>query len=100
MRPEPEAIGAGPTAVHWSRDRGSVGFIWKMRKLELDWSATGSPRPEVGSGFSKLSDQLLRVAVVPPALVMTSCHVPPESNPRNPLKLGACGSVRNGFLGE
>ncbi len=49
-----------------------------MRKLVLMLSAPGSPRPEVGTGFWKLSDQLLKVPV--PLVVelfwMTSIQVP------------------------
>jgi len=33
-----------------------------MRKLALILSAPGSPRPVVGNGFWKLSDQLVRAA--------------------------------------
>ena len=59
-------IDAGPTGVQavaatarWS------GPSVKMRKLALTLSVPGSPRPVVGSGFWKLSDQLLSVPVPP-----------------------------------
>src|SRR5271157_1350977 len=86
-RPEEPPIGAGPTAVQVSRDSALVGSIVKMRKLALAWSAMGSPSPEVGKGFSKIKDQLLRTLVwaVVPVFWITSCQVPPEVSPRKPL---------------
>src|SRR5271166_3446516 len=49
-----------------------------MRKLPLALSLPGSPRPEVGSSFWKLSDQLLNVPVplVVEAFLITSVQIP------------------------
>src|SRR6185312_8009608 len=77
---------AGPTAVHVSVDSGLVGSIVKIRKLVLAWSATGSPRPLLGRGFWKVSDQLLRWPAVPSVLTFEtdSVHAPPTFSPLNP----------------
>ena len=49
----------GPTAVQVVLDSGLVGSVVKIRKLTVAWSATGSPRPVIGTPFWKVSDQLL-----------------------------------------
>ena len=88
IRPElPLApIAAGPTAVHVELDCGLVGSIVKIRKLVLAWSATGSPRPVLGSGFWKVIDQLLGWPTDPVVLVFdtASVHAPPTFSPLNP----------------
>ena len=61
----PRPIDAGPTAVHAWLDRASAWPSVKMRKLAVTLSLPGSPRPVVGTGFWKLSDQLLNVPVPP-----------------------------------
>ena len=58
-------IAAGPTAVHCSLDKPSVWPSVKMRKLSLVLSLPCSPKPVVGSGFWKLSDQPLNVPTFP-----------------------------------
>src|SRR5438874_1950445 len=70
-------IPAGPTAVQVSLESGLVGSIVKMRKLALTASVFGSPRPLTGSGFWKVSDQLLSVGGGPPpnGLVLRSTSV-------------------------
>ena len=49
-----------------------------MRKLAVKMSLPGSPRPEVGSGFWKVSDQPVSVPVPPVVelFVMASIQVP------------------------
>ena len=61
----PPPIDAGPTAVHCWLDRASAWLSVKMRKLAVTLSLPGSPRPEVGSGFWKVSDQPVNVPVPP-----------------------------------
>ena len=80
-----EPIDAGPTAVQAWLDSGLVGPSVKMRKLALMLSLPGSPRPVVGSGFWKVSDQLLNVPVpsVVEAFWMTSVQVPLAFRPAN-----------------
>src|SRR5271157_371129 len=56
-------IDAGPTAVQAWLDRASTWLSVKMRKLAVTSSLPGSPRPDVGSGFWKVSDQLVIVPV-------------------------------------
>ena len=71
-------IDAGPTAVHAWLDRASAWLSVKMRKLAVTSSLPGSPRPEVGSGFWKVSDQLVSVPVPPVVelFVMVNTQVP------------------------
>ena len=72
-----------------------------MRKLVLILSLPGSPRPEVGTGFWKLSDQLLKVPVPPVVELfwMTSVQVPWAFRPAN-ADSGICGLnvAKNGAL--
>ena len=57
-------IAAGPTAVH-SWLESAVGLAQREdAEAELASSLPGSPRPEVGNGFWKVSDQLLNVPVL------------------------------------
>src|SRR4051812_22425674 len=76
--PEPEPIAPGPTAVQDWLARGSFWASLKMRKLALASSLPASPRPVVGTGFWKVSDQPLNVPVPLVVVVfwMTSVHVP------------------------
>ena len=64
-RTVPPPIDAGPTAVHCLLERASTWLSVKMRKLAVTLSLPGSPRPEVGSGFWKVSDQPVNVPVPP-----------------------------------
>src|SRR4051794_17280828 len=93
IRPVCPVMGAGPTAVQVSWDSALVGSIVKIRKLAWVWSAVGSPRPEVGWGFSKESDQLFSVPVRLLALLSwsRSVHVPPEGKPANAFRRDCCG---------
>ena len=72
-----------PSRCRWTA--ALVGSSVKMRKLALTWSATGSPRPVLGTGFWNVSDQALRVpAVVAPVALMTvSVQVPWAFEPAN-----------------
>src|SRR5262245_7445386 len=101
MRPVRPLIGAGPTAVQVVCDSGLDGSIGKMRKLPLTRSATGSPRPEVGSGFWKLSDQLLSVPVSAVLeLETTRVQAPPDVSPLNAVSSDCWGLnvPKNGAL--
>src|SRR5207245_3774777 len=66
MRPPPVATAAGPTDVQSLCDSGLIGSVVKMRNVVIAWSAAGSPRPLVDTGFNKVIDQLLSVPEVPP----------------------------------
>ena len=55
-----------------------------MRKLALILSAPGTPKPEVGTGFWKLSDQLLMVPLRPVVAVLDHQH--PGSLSAHPRK--------------
>ena len=82
---------APPTAVHTWCDRGLAGSMVKMRKLSDAWSAEVSPRPDCGTGLSKVSDQLESEPVRPETLsVICSVHVPAELCPSSALS-GSCG---------
>src|SRR5262249_54333400 len=61
-----------------------------MRKLTLVWSAIGSPRPLPNTGGGRVNDQLVRVPVVLPWLVIWSVQVPVELIPLSWLS-GICG---------
>src|SRR5947209_6044191 len=79
-------MAAGPTGVQTWPDRASDWPRVKSRKLALMLSPPGSPRPLVGSGFWKLSVQLLRVPVAPlpvAELVTTSVQLPRAWRPAN-----------------
>src|SRR5262249_53631111 len=88
MRPErpPPTNDAGPTAVHCVCDVGLVGSWVKVRKLAVNWSATGSPRPEPGTELLRINFQLTRVPVrMAESLVISSVQVPSEPWPLNAL---------------
>src|SRR5262249_61666432 len=88
MRPEPwpPLIDAGPTAVHCVCDVGLVGSWVKMRKLAVNWSATGSARPEPGTELLRFSVQLTRVPDrVAELLGISSVQGPSEPWPLNAL---------------
>src|SRR3954468_22769515 len=54
-------VPAGPTAVQVSLARGLLGARLKSRKATVSRSATGSPRPVLGSGLWKSSAQFRSV---------------------------------------
>ena len=103
---EPPPIDAGPTAVHSWLDRASAWLRVKMRKLAVALSLPGSPRPEVGSGFWKVSDQPLNVPVPPVVelFVMVNTQVPctlvPSGAGANAVASDCCGLnvAKNGAL--
>src|SRR3569623_603815 len=81
MRPDlsPLEIEAGPTAVHACCETELVGSWVKMRNEALNWSATGSPRPEPATEFWSVSFQLTRVPVrVDELLRICSVQLPAE----------------------
>src|SRR5688572_26518924 len=93
MRPEPkpEAIDAGPTAVHDCCDTGSVGSWVKMRYEAANWSAIGWPRPEPGTEAVRVTRQLTRLPlIVDDLLLMRSVQSPCEPWSRKKLS-GSCG---------
>ena len=93
LEPPPPPIDAGPTAVHCWLETASAWPRLKIRKLVLMLSLFGSPSPVVGTGFWKVSDQLLSVPVPPlPVLelVMMRVQVPLASRPAN-AESGICG---------
>src|SRR5262245_3249064 len=81
IRPELllELAAAGPTAVQDCCETGFVGSWVKRRKPAANWSALASPRPEPGTEFWRVSDQLTRVPFsADELLVMRSVQLPCE----------------------
>ena len=93
MRPDlsPLLIEAGPTAVHDCCDTELVGSCVKMRNAAVNWSATGSPRPEPATELVSVSFQLTRVPVrLDELLWICSVQAPAEPWFLKVLR-GSCG---------